>query len=316
MHRMKNYLAAGLLIVLAVHMGGCAPLAMYRSHLLRSQDSNTTGVTITWLGTAGVLVSDGRTGILIDPYVSRFGLLAIGLGASLYPDQDLIRWWVDRLRPGRIQAVVVSHSHFDHAIDAPYFAMDTGAPLWGSESTLNIGRGAGLPELQLKLVQPGHMVHVGDFRLSVIESRHGPSLFGRVPYPGTIDHPLIPPRPARDYKLGAAYAVLLEHPSGTILHHGSAGNLPDMYAGLQTDVILLGIAGRGDTDAYLAQVPLKLKARTVVPIHFDDFFKPLAQGISFLYSAHFTAFCAEAQKASLTLRTVSIGEPVRVLPVK
>jgi len=312
---MRSLLSTALMITPALLIAGCAPQAMYRSHLLRHQPPRPAGVAITWLGTAGVLISDGRTGILIDPYVSRFSLLTIGLGKALRPDRTLIRGWVRRLGPDAIDLVAVSHSHFDHAADAPYFALDAGAPLMGSASTLNIGRGAGLAEERLRLARPGQTIALGDFSLTFIESRHGPALFGRIPYPGTIEGPLVPPRPARDYKLGATYAILVRHPSGTILHHGSAGYRPGMYDGVQADVVLLGITGRGDTEAYLAQVPLELKARMVIPIHFDDFFKPLGKGISFLSSAHFAEFCRAAEQSSLTLKTVPLGEPVGVLPL-
>jgi L-ascorbate metabolism protein UlaG (beta-lactamase superfamily) len=306
-----------LLIVLAMPLGGFAPTNLYRSHLLDDQgDSNNPGVFITWLGTAGVLVSDGRTGLLIDPYVSRFSLSKVFLGSALHPGQDLIRQWVKRLGASNIHAVIVSHSHFDHALDAPYFALETGVPLLGSESTLNIGRGVCLPEKQLIVVQPGRAISIGDFSITVIESRHGSALFGRVPFPGTIDHPLTPPRPARDYKLGTTYAILIKHPSGTILHHGSAGFLPDMYAGIQADVVLLGIAGRGDTKAYLAEVPLKVKSRVVIPIHFDDFFKPLEEGLSFLYTGHFAEFCATAEKSSCVIKTPPLGKQVRILTIE
>ncbi len=312
---MGKSLICTLLIMLAMSFGGCAPVDLYRSHLLFQEGSYNSGVSITWLGTAGVLISDGQTGILIDPYVSRFSLSKVVLGAALRPDQDLIRQWVKRLGAANINAVIVSHSHFDHSLDAPYFAMETGAPLLGSESTLNIGRGAGLPETQLMVVQPGRVISVGNFSLNVIESRHGPALFGRVPYPGTIDHPLTPPRPARDYKLGITYAILIKHPCGTILHHGSAGFLPGMYAGIKADVVLLGIAGRGDTQAYLSEVPLKVKSRVVIPIHFDDFFKPLEEGLSFLYTGQFAEFCATSDKSSFAIKTAPLGRQVRILPL-
>lgn len=312
---MKRSQAGTLLIMSVISLGACAPVDQYRSRLLVPESSPRSGVSITWLGTAGVLVSDGRTGILIDPYVSRFGLFTIGFGLPLAPEKHLIRRWVERMGTERIQAVAVSHSHFDHAVDAPFFARAAGAAFFGSESTLQIGRGAGLAEKSLKLVQPGRSISLGDFSLTFIESRHGPALFGRIPYPGSIEQPLIPPRPARDYKLGATYAILIQHPCGAILHHGSAGYRPGMYDGIKADVILLGIAGRGDTETYLDQVPRKVKASMVIPIHFDDFFKPLDKGITFLYSAHFTEFCQAAEKSSLTLKTVPLGDPVRILPL-
>jgi L-ascorbate metabolism protein UlaG (beta-lactamase superfamily) len=303
------------LLVICTAMYSCAPMDAYRSRLLTPEAAAAPGVYVTWMGTAGVLVSDGKTGILIDPYVSRFGLARVFLGMTLPPDHDLISQWAGNLGAGAVQAVVVSHSHFDHALDAPYFAREAGAPLMGSESTRNIGLGAGLPESMIEVVKPGRDISVGDFTLRFIESRHGPALFGKVPYPGTIDQPLAPPKRAGEYKLGATYAILIRHPAGTILHHGSAGFLPGMYEGVQADVVLLGIAGRGDTGAYLAEVPLKVKARMVVPIHFDDFFQPLDKGLSFLYTAHFSEFCIAAQAHALSVRTVPIGGKVRILPL-
>ncbi|MRR37441.1 hypothetical protein EG829_22855, partial [bacterium] len=65
---MARYLIRGILAVLAVFLTGCAAMDLYRSRLLDQADTNRPGVYINWLGTAGVLVSDGRTGILIDPY--------------------------------------------------------------------------------------------------------------------------------------------------------------------------------------------------------------------------------------------------------
>ena len=314
---MRRSHTCAALITLAVLLAGCTNLDFYRSRMIADGAPNSPGVFVTWLGTAGVLVSDGRTDILIDPYVSRFGLLKVGLGLPLNPDHALVKQWVARMECHNLRAVVVSHSHFDHALDAPYFARETGSLLMGSESTLNIGRGVGLQETQLKKVQPGQPITIGDFTLHFIESRHGPVLFGGVPYPGTIDHPLVPPKKAWDYKLGSVYAILIEHPSGTLLHHGSAGFLPGMYDGIRADVVMLGITGRGDTETYLTEVPDKVSPRVVIPIHFDDFFSPLNGGLSFLYSAHFAEFCSTTEKhcALYTVKTVPLGKRVRILPL-
>lgn len=303
-------------IMLATLFAGCAPIDLYRSRLISTGGSDVPGVYVTWLGTAGVLVSDGRTDILIDPFVSRYGLLRVALGFPLKPGQDLIRRCLERLDCHNVQAVLVSHSHFDHALDAPYFARLTGAMLVGSESTLNIGRGAGLPETQLVPVQTGPPLSFGEFTLRFIESRHGPALFGRIPYPGTVDQPLVPPKKASAYKLGGVYAILIEHPWGTLLHHGSAGFRPGMYDGVRADVILLGITGREDTATYLAEVPGMVRPRRVFPIHFDDFFSPLDDDIDFLYSAHFKEFCAVADRHSDSYRveTLPLGKAVRLLP--
>ncbi len=264
---------------------------------------------ITWLGTAGVLIEAGHEGILIDPYVSREGMLRVFLGLSLRPDQKAIDQWLARLGT-KIHAVIVSHSHFDHCLDAPYFALKTKALLIGSKSTLNVGRGVPIEEKYLQEAEIGRDINIGPFTLRFIESAHGPAFLGKVPYPGKIDRPLTGPHPARDYKLGETYSILIKHPSGTILHHGSAGFINGMYDGIKSDMVLLGIGGRGNTQTYLENVALKLNAKIVVPIHYDNFFVSLDKKMKNLPGVNFREFLATAGKYrnSFNLKLLSIGE--------
>ncbi len=317
---MKKIIASFLLALLApLVSAGCGDMDLYNSLLIPEPPPVQGSVRMTWLGTAGVLLTDGKTGILIDPYVSRFGMRAIALGSPLEPDRALIKKWCGDLAGDgqKIAAVIVSHSHFDHAADAPFFALETGAPLIGTESTMNIGRGAGLPERLLLAVKPGRTMEFGDFTVRFIESAHGPAFLGRVPYPGMIDAPLVPPAAASRYRLGGVFSLLISHPSGTILHHGSAGFLPGMYDAVRADAVLLGITGREDTDNYLDQVMTGTGARLLVPIHHENFFKPIAGGMSFLPTAGFNEFCKTAAKrrSAFSLHTVPLGKAVAILPL-
>jgi len=63
-------------------------------------------VGITWLGTAGVLISDHDSSILIDPYVSRFGIFKIAFGLRLQPNRDAVAKWLARL--GKIMSRLLS----------------------------------------------------------------------------------------------------------------------------------------------------------------------------------------------------------------
>lgn len=296
---------------------GCAEMGLYERLVIEKTFTSQKSMRMTWLGTASMFITDGKTGILIDPYVSRFGMSKIVFGSPLEPNCALIRKWAEKLGRENITAVIVSHSHFDHVADAPYFAIEADAPLIGTESTINVGRGAGMAESKLITVKSGRTMRIGDFTVKFIESAHGPAFLGRVPYSGTIDQPLIPPAAAGDYRLGGVFALLITHPCGTILHHGSAGFKPGMYDEIAVDAILLGIGGRGDTDQYLENVVLKTRARLVVPVHFDNFFKPLENGMSFLPMVKFDEFYRKADKhrSAFTLRTMPFCEEVVILPM-
>jgi L-ascorbate metabolism protein UlaG (beta-lactamase superfamily) len=314
---MKKYLVLLIMAFIQLIFTGCAGMGSYERLMMERPFAPQESVRMTWLGTAGVFITDGKTGILIDPYVSRFGMSKIVFGSPLKPDCGLIRKWTEKLGRKNITAVIVSHSHFDHVADAPYFAIEADAPLIGTERTMNVGRGAGMAGNKLIAVQPGQTMRFGDFTLKFIESVHGPAFMGSVPYPGTIDKPIIPPAAAGEYRLGGVFALLITHPSGTILHHGSAGFKPGMYEGTAVDVLLLGIAGREDTDTYLENVVLKTHARLVVPIHMDNFFKPLEGGMSFLPMVKFDEFCQKAEKhrSAFTIRTMPFCEGIAILPL-
>ncbi|HEY3359908.1 MAG TPA: MBL fold metallo-hydrolase [Polyangia bacterium] len=269
-------------------------------------------LTVTWLGTAGVLVSDGETRLLVDPFVSRPGLLRVGLGRPLAPREREVAAWLDRLEVTRAAAVLVSHSHYDHVMDAPAFARATGAVLVGSSSTANVGRGAGVAPARIRVVADGDAMTLGRFRVTFLESAHGPALRGRVPFPGVIARPLGPPAPASAYRLGACFGLVIEHPAGTLVHHGSAGTRPGMYAGVRAGTVLLGLAGRAATEPYLRDVVDAVGAARVIPIHFDDFFRPLAAPLGFLAGVRFAEFVRTTRRTRprMELTAPPLGRPV------
>lgn len=271
-------------------------------------------VAVTWMGTAGIYATDGTTSILIDPFVSRFGLLHVGLGRDMQPLPDVIEEWAKRVNPRNVALTLVSHSHYDHAMDAPIFAALTGSILVGSKSTLNIGAGIGIRPEQMIEAQPGKPFRIGAFSVTFLESEHGKALFGKVPYPGEVEGPLRPPAPVGAYKLGKAYSILVQHASGTFLHHASAGWVPGMFKDVRADVVLLGIAGRADTKAYVENVAQAVGARRVVITHYDDFFVPLDEPLEELWGVKFDEFVATTRAAfpGLELATLPLGEARRL----
>lgn len=272
------------------------------------------GLNVTWLGNAGVHVTDGVTGFLIDPFVSRYGMFRVATGLGMPPMQKAISDWAGTFNPAQVGAVIASHSHYDHALDAPYFARLLDSPLVGTESTANIGRGAGLSDDAIKVVGHGETMDVGRFRITFLESVHGPALFNRVPYPGIITTPLVPPAGARRYRMGGVFGIVIEHPAGTLVHHGSAGYDRDMYAGRHADVVMLGLAGRAGTSTYLKNVVDALGASTVIPIHFDNMFHPVSPDFEFMPRVYFDEFlyvCMNS-RPGLRVATLPIGRQVAV----
>ncbi len=270
-------------------------------------------LTASWFGVSAVLIRDGRSGIFIDPFFSRPGGVLRLLGnPRLTPDEAAIRRGLRDAGVERLDAVVVSHSHYDHAMDAGLVARLTGARLIGSTSTLNIGRGAGLAENRLVVAEPGVTVSLGDFELVFIASAHAGATGGR-PL-GEISAPLYPPARLGDYRQGGTWSILLRHPRGHILHHGSAGFRPGALAGYRADTVLLGVALIDDLDRYLDAVVRTTGARRVFPLHWDDFTRPLQAPLSPMPLAVRLDRLFREFPADLELRTLPLGRPVAVLP--
>jgi L-ascorbate metabolism protein UlaG (beta-lactamase superfamily) len=239
--------------------------------------SATRGLTVTFLGVSTLLFDDGETAILTDGFFTRPGLLSVI--TRIAPDSARIMQALDRAGITRLAAIVPVHSHYDHAMDAPYVAKWTGAELVGSSSTANVGRGAGLPADRIRVPAMGEAVPYGRFTVTLLRSEHVPSPFLM---PGEITSPLTPPARTRDYRLGECYSVVIRHDGRTIVVQGSAGFIPGALNDVKADVVYLGVATLGTQapayrDSLWNEVVASTGARRVIAIHWDDFMRPLSK---------------------------------------
>lgn len=242
-----------------------------------AKTSNNSDLRATFLGVSTLLLDDGTTAILTDGFFTRPNSRQLLL-EKIEPDTALIGKTLQRAGVTRLAAVIVNHSHYDHAMDSPDVAARTGAMLIGSESTANVGRGWGLPETQIAVRRAGDVMTFGRFRITLLPGRHVPSPFTG----GEITEPLKPPVRASAYLEGGSFMVLIEHGDKRILINASAGFVPDAMQGRKADVVFLGTGQLGKRPAsymedYWREIVDKPGARRVIPIHWDDFTRPLDQ---------------------------------------
>ena len=64
-------------------------------------------------------------------------------------------------------------------------------------------------------------------------------------------------------------------------HQGSANLIEDEIRPGGVDFFLAGVAGRGFTRDYWRRILPRLDPQTVIPTHYDDFFRPLDQPMGF-----------------------------------
>jgi L-ascorbate metabolism protein UlaG (beta-lactamase superfamily) len=234
-------------------------------------------VRVRWLGTAGFEISAGSTSILIDPYVTRASLRDCVM-RPLEPDLSQIA----RVTP-QADAIIVGHTHFDHALDVPVIAMRTGATVYGSRSAVALCRASLVPETRLVNVErePGAepvVAEVGPFRLRFAPSAHSRFALGRVPFPGEIQDCDHVPLRTEHYRCGAVFRVEIEVFGRRIVHLGSAELVERAAAPRDVDLLLLCVAGWQSSAQLPERVARAIDPKVVLLSHWDNFFLPLDRG--------------------------------------
>jgi len=241
-----------------------------------SDASRAPSVSVRWLGTAGFELTSGGYTVLFDPYLTRASL-ARCIASPLRSDEAVLERHVPRA-----DAIVLGHTHFDHALDAPSIAKRTGARVFGSRSASHLCRAAGVPEAQIEIVEgsPGEepvVREVGPFRLVFHPSAHSPIVLGRVPFPGEIADCDVVPQRAKDYLCGAVFGVEVRVAGKSLFHVGSAEILTRMPK-LEVDLALVCVAGWTATRDFPERMMQKLSPRAVLLSHWDNFLLPLTKG--------------------------------------
>ncbi|MBM9592579.1 MBL fold metallo-hydrolase [Leptospira sp. 201903075] len=244
-------------------------------------------VRATFLGTASILLDDGETQILTDGFFSRPSLWKTAF-SKIESDPSTVQSVIEKAKIERLQAIFVCHSHYDHVMDSPLVAKQTKAKLYGSSSTLNVGLGAGLGLEQMQKFLPGKPVTIGKFTVTVLESKHTPPfrILGKTnatdPNHPNIESPLKSPVKATDYIEGGTFDFLIQHGKNKILIKSSTNFVDGAFTNIKADVLFLGIAQLSlqpipFQEEFYKQTVQTLKPKLLIPIHWDNFFKPLSE---------------------------------------
>ncbi len=76
------------------------------------------GIRVTYLGVNGYQFETGGHALVVDPHFTRAGFWTIATNQTLTPNEARIAEGRSHLRP-TIDAILVTHAHFDHLLDVP-----------------------------------------------------------------------------------------------------------------------------------------------------------------------------------------------------
>jgi len=262
------------------------------------------GLELEWLGVSGYRIScEGQT-LFVDPYLSRIPLRDLVLRRTALPDPAALDPFVQA--SGEVAGVLVGHTHFDHAVDAPAIARRFGCRAYGSDSLVSLMALHGIAGQAVE-VEPHRTYELGPFAVSFTPSAHSKLLLGlAVPYDGDLTCEHLDGLSPSAYRCGQVWGISIEVAGVRFYHQGSANLIDDAVRERGVDVFLAGVAGRGFTRDYWRRILPRLDPRVVVPTHYDNFFRPLGQRMEFVSNVKLSALPDEIGAVSADAELIAL----------
>jgi len=221
--------------------------------------TNPPPLLFRWLGAAGLEFSYNGFSLLVDPYISRIPLFKFLFG-KVKPDEPKIFSKITAAN-----AILVTHSHFDHLMDVPVIAKKFNCPVYGSPNTCALLERCKVPPTQIHTVAPSDEFSIGPFSITVMKSSHPfVSLFQPVIIPKKSE----PPRHALDFGMDLQFSYRISAGSRTCLTDPGNEASKDVI-----DILFINTLQGSRTVRTILKT---LDPLAVIPIHWDNYFKPIS----------------------------------------
>lgn len=247
------------------------------------QNLSSQELKLKYFGGAGWQMSNGKTTILIDPYLSR---VKLGDSPSNSKDDPRKNYYKDDYFQSdtalidkiitKADYILVHHSHLDHLGDVPYIAKKTGATVIATETSCKILKAYGIADEKLLTVRGGEDYQFDGFSVKIIPSIHSALNDKHYFDSRTHEKELKAPLKLKDFIEGGSLMFYVRLDNRKILTAGSMNFLEKEVQGLKPDIIFPGVNfSRLEIYKYTERLLTATNfPKTIIPTHWDNFRVP------------------------------------------
>ena len=293
-----------------------AGLQKYSSLVVADANPTATvspnAIRVTYLGVNGFQFETGGHVLLVDPYFTRIGLWSAALNQPIESNPDRVNEGLRHVRP-RVDAILVTHAHFDHLLDAPEIVRRTHARLVAGPTAVQLVESLGIRPNECQTAKPGDVRKIGPWTVRVLAAQHD-RLFGKVPFEcnsrpspqsspsgrggrGALGKSESASQPVKvsDWCVGEPLAFVIEAAGKRI--YIDSGGVPGVPLDRRIRGVNLAILGMAlpDSRQRFAEAVNQLRPRYVLPSHQDDMFAPIDRGFTFGKMTNFPALLRESK---------------------
>jgi L-ascorbate metabolism protein UlaG (beta-lactamase superfamily) len=307
----------------AMILSACAAtVSPLPSPVLAAEQSPTrTDRYIQWLGTSSWILSSGNDLVVVDPFFTRPSFVRVTaslmlpfLPSNFAYDPERIRAVLPEL-PKDTKFVLLTHAHYDHLLDVPYYInQNSGRSITyvGSLTARNILLGFKPSTLDFVIAEQRPSMIKGRVRVTALPSDHAPHFVGHTFMAGDVVSPMtsIPSRVGQ-YLEGQTLVFLIdflddeERVVWRIFINGAANSAAGAEAlrkhqtllnEHRINVAILCVPGWDKVDDYPDTLLRLLRPEHIVLSHYDDFGSPYipeedpSNGMRFLPFANYGGF--------------------------